>query len=137
MGFTLLGPLALAHGPLVPVYFVAQLGNGGEGARGRRRTEAPPARTVAARRSFARIELQSTVSKSEGMGRERRVTGFRSGDSGHGRGAGRWSTPSSQGHGHGSSWGALLEQGGGRARLGACTGGYGGAHRRRNWTEMA
>ena len=30
------------------------------------------------------IELRSTVSKSEGMGRERRVRGFSFGDSGHG-----------------------------------------------------
>ena len=40
--------------------------------RGRRRSQAaPPALRVAARRSFVGIELRSTVSKSEGMGRER------------------------------------------------------------------
>jgi len=42
--------------------------------------------TVAARRSFAGIELQTTVSKSEGMGRYRRMRGFHFGDSGHGSG---------------------------------------------------
>ena len=39
--------------------------------------------------------------------------------------------------GHGSSWGALLEQGEGRARLGACLGGYEGAHLERNRIKMA
>src|SRR6185312_15923831 len=44
---------------------------------GRRRSQAaPPALRVAARRSFVGIELRSTVYKSEGMGRERRVRGF-------------------------------------------------------------
>ena len=103
----------------------------------RRPAAAPPALTVAPRRSVAGIELRPTVFKSEGMGRERKVRGFHSYDSGKGKASGRGSAPSSHGHGHVSSWGALLERGGGRARLGTCTGGYGGAHRGRNWTEMA
>ena len=101
----LLGPLGLVHGLLVPVYFLAQPGNGGDRARGRRRTEAPPVSTVDAHRSSAGIKLQSTISKSEGLGRERVLAGFRSGDSRHGRGAGRWSAPSSHSYGHGSTWG--------------------------------
>jgi len=32
VGFVVLGPLGLIYGLLVPVYLVAQLGNGGEGA---------------------------------------------------------------------------------------------------------
>ena len=115
------GPLGLIYGLLVPIYLVAQLGNGGERARGRRRTEAPPVPTVVGRRSFAGNELRSTILKSEGMGRERNVARFRSGDSGHGRGAGRWSAPSSHSRGHGSSWGgfawALRGKGSARSML--------------------
>ena len=50
---------------------------------------APPALTVAARRSVAGIELRPTVFKSEGMGRERKVRGFHSYDSGKGKASGR------------------------------------------------
>jgi len=77
---------------------------------------------VAARRSFAGIELQSTASKSEGTGRERKMRGFRSGDSGHGRRAGR--RPAMDGHGGGSgrSWGACWRKGEGRPWVGACEG---------------
>ena len=69
---------------------------------------------VAARRSFAGIELQSTASKSDGTGRERKMRGFRSGDSGHGRRAGR--RPAMDGHGgsSGSSWGLA---GGNRTKM--------------------
>ena len=48
----------------------------GKQGAGRPSTVAPPAPTVAARRSSTKIELRSTVSKSEGMGRESRVRGF-------------------------------------------------------------
>jgi len=50
-----LGPLGPADGLLVFVYFAAQPGNGWK--RAQRRTEAPPAPTVVARRSVAGIEL--------------------------------------------------------------------------------
>ena len=92
---------------------------------------------VATRRSFAGMAFPASVLGAEGMGRERRARGFRSGDSGHGRGCGRGSAPSSHGCGHGSPWGALLRQGRRRSRLGEGRGGCGGAHRRRNRAKMA
>jgi len=100
----------------------------------RRRRRHP---TEAARRNFAGIKLQPTVFKSEGMGRERKVRGFHSCDSGKGKASGRGSAPSSHGCGHGSSWGAWLRQGEGGVRAGAGGGGYRGAHRGRNRTKMA
>ena len=100
----------------------------------RRRRRHP---TVAAHRNFAGIELRPTVFKSDGMGRERKVRGFHSYDSGKGKASGRGSAPSSHGCGHGSSWGAWLRQGEGGARAGAGGGGYQGAHRGRNRTKMA
>ena len=52
----------------------------------------------------------ATVLESESTGRERRMRGFRSGDSGHERGAGRWSATGGHGCCPGSSLGALLGQ---------------------------
>ena len=91
----------------------------------------------AARRSFVGTALPASVQESEGMGRERRARGFHSGDSEHGRRGGRWSASGGHCCCPGSSWGALLKQGEGRARLGACIGGYGGAHLERNQTKTA
>ena len=84
---------------------LAAHGRGAETGRGAL-AAAPPAPTVAACRSFAGIELQSTVSKSEGTGRERKMRGFHFGDSGHGRRAGRRPAMDGHGGGSGSSWGA-------------------------------
>ena len=103
----------------------------------RRPAAAPPALTVAARRSVAGIELRPTVFKSEGMGRERKVRGFHSYDSGKGKASGRGSAPSSHGCGHGSSWGAWLRQGEGGVQAGSGGGGYQGVYRERNRTKMA
>jgi hypothetical protein len=80
------GLLRPAHGlPFPDLRFILWPTQGMQGrAQDRRRTRAAAAATVAARRRIAGIELRSMVSRSEGMGRERRARGFRSGDSGHG-----------------------------------------------------
>jgi len=70
------------------------------------------------------------------MGRERRMSGFSFGDSGHEKRRGKRSAPSSHGCGHWSSWGARLRQGERRPPVGAGGGGYRGAYLKRNWLEM-
>ena len=63
----------------------------------------PPWQQATSSLSSTETALPATVPEAEGMGREGRERGFRSGDSGHRRRGRRWPAPSSYGRGHGSS----------------------------------
>jgi len=70
---------------------------------------------MAVRRSFAGIELQSTVFKSEGMVRERRTSGFDFR-------ASRWGLLLEKGGGHGAAMDDILELVGSSAQEGIARG---------------